>query len=396
MMPSNHMSNTNQLLLHIHPEKSFVDLTNKSLYLISVILINLLSIQCLSVYAQEVFSIKGSINFQGFPNRKLDQDNFGTITFLQDESEIEQVSFDVEDSKYNQRFNMSFFDYRIKIEAKYDPYIQENDIDFAPSQLPRRRLKRYTYDIHLLHKENMVEQLLEAAQSKKKNNPLKSIELIDKSLQISPKPRAYIYKVQILGQMIKNNMKDIPITLLKIADTIDDDDEFFSNRSPKFKLNFYIQYGDALSGTNDLNDKIDDIDTFANVIIRAYQKAINYDKSHAPAYQRKYILENKTGRYWDQFNTIKSFFDDNTSIDNENTIIVFLTDWLTSLELITGYPKTTMQEYIQTVNSNQDFKNKWNNLKSVLDKYSAMFEQRVDPAYKRINNARLLGDQLFP
>lgn len=336
-----------------------------------------------------LFTVNGVVKFQGYATKQIDGD-YVTIRI----GVIEKRQLSVREGKYNTQLPMTHFQELIKLEANLEPYVQIGDpIEFTPAMMPPRRRYAFDFVIILLHKKNRVEDLLYEASRIKNSEPDRAIELIDESISLDPQPRAYNYKIRIIHEIAKGG-RYIPLYLLRDIESIEQS-EHFKGLSNEFKFNFYLQLGKAILEVPDLNKNIDPIETYGNIGIKTFQKTINVDSSDARGYQGKYTAEKEMGLYSDEIETIKSFFANNSNIQNEQSIITFISEWIIALKELTGYPKGTEQEYIKLVSSNTNFKNKWQNINVILTKYRSVYQERTGRKYDRLNNAKSLAKKII-
>jgi tetratricopeptide (TPR) repeat protein len=279
----------------------------------------------------------------------------------------------------------------ISVNSSHEDYLQTNPINFKAT-----KTGRYENTIILKHRKNIAEEkLVEAERLREENSLEKAIKLVNQAIELSPQPRAYILKVQLIGQMLKT---DIPLTpdLLRFGENMKFD-ENFQKFSTEFRHNFYLQLGVALAQRRYLeeNKSIDIITKYYTLPVSAFDEAIALNSKDARAYQGKYLVQSIAGYYSDMISTIKEFFKQNPNVTNENVVKNFLTDWITGVEKITGYPKDSEEAYIAILEREPKYQTLWSDLLSVLMKYEKFYSEGDTSLDRRLKKAKLQAEKFL-
>lgn len=238
------------------------------------------------------------------------------------------------------------------------------------------------------------EKLTEAESLRQAGLPDKAIKLVNQAIELSPQPRAYIMKVQLIHQMLRTDVP-VPPELLKFGENVKYD-EHFQKFLTTFRHNFYLQLGAALAHPSHLaeNKQIDIVTTYYDLTVGAFDEAIALKRGDARASQGKYLVQSMAGFYSDMIFTIKQFSKQNPNITNEKVAKIFLTDWITGVEKLTGYPKETEEKYLESLRQEPAYWVEWNDLLAVFSKYEKFYREGDTHLDQRLRRAKSQAEEL--
>lgn len=277
----------------------------------------------------------------------------------------------------------------ISVESIHENYFQVESIQFTPTQIGQ-----YENTIKLKHRKNLAEEKLTEAESLKQAGLFdKAIKLVNQAIELNPQPRAYIMKVQLIHKMLRTDVP-VPPELLKFGEDVKHD-EHFQKFSTTFRYDFYLQLGSALAYPSHLaeNKQIDIVTTHYDLTIGAFDEALALKSGDARASQGKYLVQSWAGFYSDMIFTIKQFSEQNPNITDEKVVKIFLTDWITGVEKLTGYPKETEQEYLESLRQKPAYFAEWNDLLAVLSKYEKFYRGGDTPLDRRLRRAKSQAEE---
>jgi len=292
---------------------------------------------------------------------------------------------------YQKFLTMSYRNKKISVKSLHENYVQVKPIEFTPDEPGR-----YENGLLLIHKKNLAEEkLTEAKQCREEGSLDKAIELVNEAIWLSPQPKAYIMKVQLIHQMLRTDVSVLP-ELLRFGEDVKHD-EHFQEFSPSFRHNFYLQTGSALAHPTRLkeNEQVDITTTYYDLAVGAFDEAITLASKDARAYQGKYVVQSIPGFYSDMIFTIKQFFEQNPNVTNEKVVKQFLTDWTTGVEKLTGYPKETEQKYLESLRQEPKYQAEWNDLLTILSKYERFYREGDTPLDRRLRKAKLQAEKFL-
>lgn len=351
---------------------------------------------CLTTYSQvraaDWYQIYGNIKS---PSKNKVSLNGKIQVFI---NEVNHKTLNTNDSEYeiyipyNEIYNKTF------VEALFGKYVSETPQHFIPAQRIMEPLNNIEIDINLINVNNRVRSELENIPNWNNFNinlALESIEIINKIendfLDISDSNILYLFyrtKIDFIYRAHKSDLQ-IPYAFFDINLF-----ELSENKKIKNKYSLLITYGQALN----LIKKYDKNVTLNKKIIDYIEDAFDYaipsrdirldgrEKNWVP-FNEKSIAQCESKKYAECMYTLDAWFkifENSRAIIREEQIKIISSALLRYRNAIRGYTKyfdfDLPNEYIDTIQKNSLYKNKWNLYKSHLEKYSEVFRNNADLA----------------
>ena len=202
------------------------------------------------------------------------------------------------------------------------------------------------------------------------------------AIDLTHDPDMYLEQLDLLEHLISHNLQP-PKDLLFIASRWEIDKDF-QQFSIDFRFRQYMQLGVIFSRKEELQLPADLNTHYADLALDAYDQAIRLKPGSIGAWQAKYRVQADLKEYFDMINTIKEYIAKHSDEAPSRQLKVTLAEWVTAVEMITGYPKSTVEEYTEKVRMHPSLLSEVKEQYKVLKKLEHLFMQRLTPADKRL------------
>jgi len=270
---------------------------------------------------------------------------------------------------------------RVCLKAFHPNYRQEHIPNFTITEPGETKEHIFLYP-RLLY----VGDVLKAAQRQRRKNPYEALTQVHALLVDLPSPllesslREFSWNVynlysELIGDVI---LKDATIEARFVKPYVNlDGDNIFQSFLEHQRWDYYREIAKSLGHMKDSSSaKVDMVLSFYDLVIEACSKAIAIRPWHPEAYQAMYQLQGENGDFFDEMETIRSFFSKNVNVNSERTVRAFLTEWCTSLENASGKGNSSEAEYIVFLRSDQTIAEEWKKLKRTLLEYARFYEHK--------------------
>lgn len=214
----------------------------------------------------------------------------------------------------------------------------------------------------------------------------KSLRLCLQAIALQARPRYFLGAVNSLGRLLREG-PPLPVDELRLMRQW--------RHLPKVaelgnSLRFDIawEFATALS-RGDMAADVEPSVTLFDLTLEAYEWANEIQPADAKPYQGLYHLQADAGLYADAARSLSEFFQVNSTVTNERTIITFIGDWAYALEQRTGVDDSTDRDAVDLLPV--QLRDEWRALVGVMERYRHVwsvpaFETRFRGIWERANN----------